>query len=327
VFSRDGLAKHPELIYREPRVLHQAMQRWQVPNFGAFDAAEPLPTSVKKSGVHRDWNKLLAGHLGSNMFPAKFSFEVDTAPDCVNDYVVFGLAVPGVDGGAANLVAFNNLYVNDLGTGVCPGTAPNVLFAYNITTVPGGRISLSPTLSLDGKKIGFVESIPTNAGLGVTAQAIFHVLTWTAGEGTLIAAAAPTSGTTSMTSLLFSPSFNSTRSSPWIDYGADIVYLGADSGQVFKITSVFKGTPTLTVDGIWPVTLNAASYRLTAPVLDSGLGMLMVGSANGNLYQINTRTGALGTLPVGALGQTAPRYRGPADCRCHQRHNLRRQRQ
>lgn len=375
VFTRDGLAKHPELIYREPRVLQQAMQRWQVPNFGAFEGAEPHPVFVNKSGVSRDWSEPLAGRLGANMFPAKFSFYVDTEPDCLNDFVVFGLAVPGVTGGAANLVAFNNLYVNDGGTGICPGTAPNVLFAYNITTATGGRISLSPILSLDGKKIGFVESVPgtvdtitatsitanvltvtaSNSNLtvgeqvriqgtaesflngqivtvasltgpgptytGFTAsfthadyanasdvgtvsppgQAIFHVLTWTAGEGTLSGAAVPTS----MTSLTFSPLYNSTRSSPWIDYGADIVYLGADSGQVFKITSVFNGTPTLP-GGIWPVTINAPSYRLTAPVLDSGLHVLMVGSASGNLYQIDTTSGAVLTLAVGATASTTP---------------------
>ena len=111
-----------------------------------------------------------------------------------------------------------------------------------------------------------------------------------------------------MTSLTFSPLYNSTRSSPWIDYGADIVYLGADSGQVFKITSVFNGTPTLP-GGIWPVTINAPSYRLTAPVLDSGLHVLMVGSASGNLYQIDTTSGAVLTLAVGATARLRRRHR------------------
>jgi len=84
------------------------------------------------------------------------------------------------DRGNANLVAFNNLYVNDGGTGTCSGTAPNVLFAYNITTAPGGRIDTSPVLSLDGTQIAFVESVPGSPGF-----AIFHVLTWHAGDGTL----------------------------------------------------------------------------------------------------------------------------------------------
>ena len=288
VFSRDALARHPDLIYREPRILHQAMQRWQAPNSNVFHGVDPLPTVADNSGTHRDWNvSTLGGRLAPNMFPAKFSFNPGAPPDCTNDYVVFGLATTGVTGGRANLLAFNNLYS---GTGGLCGAAPTVLFAYNITTATGGKIVTSPILSLDGTKIAFVESLGTSA--------VFHVLTWTAGQGTIGAAAAPT-----MTSLTFSPSANSTTSSPWIDYGTDIVYLGADKGNVYKITGVFKGTPTL-AGAPWPVTVST-NLRLSPPVLDSSLGRLMVGSANGSLYQINTATGALATLVV-ASGGTSP---------------------
>lgn len=305
VFTRDGLARHPNLIYREPRVLQQAMQRWQVPNFGVFHDADPLPASVNRSGQHRDWSVALGGRLNANMFPSKFSFDVGATPDCINDYVVFGLDVAGVTGGQANLVAFNNLYVNDAGTGFCSGTAPNVMFAYNITTVTGGKIITSPILSLDGKKIGFVESVP-----GATPSAIFHVVTWAAGlgQGTIGAAVLPPA----ITSLLYSPFANDTTSSPWIDYGADTVYVGADNNntatipsEVYQITGVFLGTPTLS-GGNWPVPVGTG-FRLTAPVLDSVLGLLMVGGGNGNLYQIDATTGVLsGTAVVGALGGTTP---------------------
>ena len=283
VFSRDALALHPNLIYREPRVLHQAMQRWQPPNSDVFRGADPSSAAAANSGQHRDWNVALGGRISPNMYPAKFSFDAGAPPNCTNDYVVFGLAATGVTGGRPNLVAFNNLYS---GTGGLCGAAPTVLFAYNITTATGGRIVTSPILSLDGTKIAFVESLGTSA--------VFHVLTWTAGQGTLTAAAAPT-----MTSLVFSPAANSTTSSPWIDYFADIVYLGADKGQVYKITGVFKGTPTL-AGAPWPVTVSN-NLHLTPPVLDSVLGRLMVGSSNGSLYQINTTTGALSApLVVGS---------------------------
>jgi hypothetical protein len=217
---------------------------------------------------------------------------------------VFGLAAaqtPGTSGAGvhSNLVAFNNLYSDPVnGGGLCdPPNGPGltVLFAYNITTVAGGRISTSPILSEDGTKIAFVESIP-----GASAQAIFHVLTWTAGQGTLAAAAAPTA----MTSLTYSTNANNTSSSPWIDYGSDIVYLGSDKGQVYKITGVFKGTPTI-AKAPWPVTVSN-NLHLTSPVLDAGLGVLMVGSTNGTLYQINITTGALATLVVGKSGGTSP---------------------
>jgi hypothetical protein len=290
VFSRDALALHPNLIDREPRVLHQVMQRWQSPNSDAFRGAAPLPIAMARSGPHRDWSvSPLGGKVAPFNFPAKFSFDVGAPPDCTNDYVVFGLSSAGVTGGTANLVAFNNLYVNSSGTGFCSGTAPNVLFAYNTTTVTGGKITTSPILSLDGTKIGFVESVPG----GPTA--IFHVVTWAAGpgQGTIGGAVLPPA----MTSLPFSLSANDTTSSPWIDYGNDTVYVGSDNGRVYKITGVFNGVPTLS-GSPWPVTVSTGLH-LTSPVLDSGQGMLMVGSGNGNLYQINTATGALTALPVG----------------------------
>ncbi len=141
VFTRNGLAQHPDLISREPRVLHQAMQRWQAPNSVAFHGAAPLPASVNTSG-QRDWKVVLGtGRLAPHMFPAKYSFDPAAAPDCNKDFVVFGLNTAGTTGGQANLVAFNNLYVNGTGTGFCKTlTAPTVLFAYNITTVAGGKI-------------------------------------------------------------------------------------------------------------------------------------------------------------------------------------------
>ena len=291
VFSRDALARHPDLIYREARILHQAMQRWQPPNSNVFHGVDPLSTAAVNSGPHRDWSvSPLGGRLVANAYPAKFSFDSGAPPDCTNDYVVFGLNTPST-GTQANLVAFNNLYVNSTGTGFCSGTAPKVMFAYDTTTVTGGRITTSPILSLDGKKIGFVESVP-----GATARAIFHVVTWAAGpgQGTIGGAVLPPA----MTTTLLSSTADDTTSSPWIDYGSNIVYVGANDGKVYKITNVFTGTPAL-AGGLWPVTI-AAGTTLTPPVLDSRLGMLMVGNANGNLYQINTATTFVSTVPVGA---------------------------
>ncbi len=177
VFSRDALARHPELMDREPRIRQQMMQHWQAPNLGAFDRDGHLPERQQKPGIARDWNVNLGSRMHRDIFPAKFSFDPSAPPDCVNDYVVFGLNVAGVNLGQANLVAFNNLYVNSAGTGFCPGTAPNVLFAYNITTgTSGGKIVTSPVISLDGKKIAFVESAPAP-----NKSAIFQLPTFDVG--------------------------------------------------------------------------------------------------------------------------------------------------
>jgi len=288
VFSLDGLARYPNLIAQEPRVRHQVMQRFRASDPNIRDAGVASPAVAAH---HRDWSVPLGkGRLAANMFPAKYSFDPAAPPSCANDYVVFALATAGATGGQANLVAFSNLYA---GTGGLCGAAPTVLFAYNVTTSPGGRIITSPVISEDGTKIAFVESLGTSA--------VFHVVTWTAGQGTIASAAAPAA----MTSLTYSPANANTTSSPWIDYGSDTVYVGADHGIMHKITGVFKGTPTI-AGSPWPITVSSG-YRLGNPVLDDRLGMLIVGSRNGNVYGIDATAGALvSTLVVGVHGGTNP---------------------
>ncbi len=292
VFSRDGLAQHPDLIYREPRVLQQAMQRWQAPKFGAFDGSGAVPAPADNSGPNGDWSVPSGGRMLINQYPAKFSFYPGAPPDCTNDYVVFGLNVTST-GTLGNLVAFHNLYAGTSPTGLC-GTAPTVLFAYDITTVTGGKITTSPVLSEDGKKIAFIESIGADAAQDITAQSTFHVLTWAAGQGVIGGAVVPTN----WVSIVLPLAKNDVTSSPWIDYYSDTAYVGSATGYVYKITGVFRGTPTL-VTPPWtnPIVANQA---LTSPVLDPRLGKLMVGSTtNGILYQIDTTTGAVVALTVG----------------------------
>lgn len=297
VFSRDGLAQHPDLLYREPRVLQQAMQRWQTPNFGAFDGSESVP-AADNSGPHSDWNLTAFGsRLSINAYPSKYSINPAAPPDCTNDYVVFGLDTTST-GTLANLVALNNLYVDPADNGFCPGKAPVVMFAYDITTQTGGHIVTSPVISVNGQKIAFVESVPASAG---TAQSIFHVVTWAANlptnRGAIGAAVPPTND------IFFSLPLakNDITSSPWVDYALDIAYVGSANGAIYKITGVFKGTPTLDTTAPWPVTVIANS-ALTSPVLDSNLNMLMVGAANGNLYQIDASTGVVSATHL-AVGQ------------------------
>ncbi len=278
VFTRDGLAQHPDLIYREPRVQQQVMQRLGVPNYGAFQSADTISPASHKSSP-RDWSQALGGHMNADAFPAKYNFYVDTTPSCSTDYVVFGLT----NTNGANLVGLNNLYVNTTGTGFCTGlTAPTALFAYNIAIQTGGHIITSPILSLDGTKVAFVESVPANGGI---ASAYFDVVTTTQG-GTLTAPVTPTGMFNGQLTL----AGGDTHSSPWIDYSNDVVYVGTDDGFMHKVTGVFKGTPAVDPIGSgWPL-LVAAGLHMSPPVLDEDLGVLIVGGSNGDLYQISTTT-------------------------------------
>lgn len=300
-FTRDGLLHHPEIVYSEPRVLHQAMQRWAI---GSKSAAAPgfAPSSMA-SEPQRDWSvSLNLGRVAANMFPAKYSFDPAKPPDCVNDYVVFGLSRVG-GANQANLIAFNQLYSGTNPNGICGTGGPSVQFAYNISTVTAGRILTSPTLSLDGTKIAFVES----GNIAGNPTSIFHVLKWATGAGNGTAANAPAvpgvGNTAVMTSLTFAAALD-TRSSPWVDYTSDTAYVGADDGRIYKIVNVFNGTPAL-AGAPWPVTVSA-NVRASSPVLDNRQGQLLVGSQNGTLYAINISNATVRSLVVGRSGGTNP---------------------
>src|SRR2546428_10724064 len=237
------------------------------------------------------------------MSPLKYSFDETAAPSCANDFAAFGLDVAGTTGGQANLVAFNNLYRGP--GGFCGTGTPSTYFSYNTTTVAGGRILTSPVLSLDGKKIAFVESTATSS--------IFHVLTWATGAGNgtspLISAAPGVGNTATMTSLTYAAANTNTRSSPWIDYGQDVAYVGADDGRLYKITGVFRATPTL-AGAPWPVLINA-NRRLTGPVLDQITRNIFVGDARGILWSVNANTPA--TINFRHIGQAGAADRGILD--------------
>ena len=73
-----------------------------------------LVTSSPDEGVsdfHRDWGMSLGtgGKVGEGMFPAKFSFDLNALPSCVNDFVVFNTSLIGA-ATTPSIIAFNKLY-------------------------------------------------------------------------------------------------------------------------------------------------------------------------------------------------------------------------
>jgi hypothetical protein len=245
-----------------------------------------------------DWQMPIPTGVGPRAFPAKFGFDVNAAPDCANDFVVFpsnGIATPGASGATVtpSLVAFNNLYTGPGPSGICPtpgapAVLPSVLFAYNTATTTSGRAHLSPVLSLDGTKIAFVES---NDGGGGDYTA-FHVLTWKAGEGTSTAPAVPGNcapGNSCMTTLVLSSTRSDSNSNPFVDYTNDIAYVGDDGGLLHKITPVFNGTPAEVIGGGWPATLPLAQAE--SPVFDSVSGRVFVTTNSGFFVIVDAATG------------------------------------
>ncbi len=239
--------------------------------------------------VKIDWAVSLEnGFVPQNQFPAKYRFDFSTE-DCNSDYVLFGLTV--TSGTQANLVGINNLYTE--ASPQCNGGSPWVAFAYNTVTQAGGQIRTSPTLSADGTKVAFVESTSTGS--------YFHVLVLPnpipappAQAGTVLNPQTPTScamPTTAgcMTTVLIENSATNTNSSPWVDYVSDTAYVGADNGQLYKITPVFGGgAPVLVSNSDWPVSVSTQNNSvLTDPVVDTTSGRIFLGDGQGFLYAVN----------------------------------------
>lgn len=256
-----------ERVRNEPRFWQQYLHRHahlyaQDPDF--------VPDHNRPGSVVRDWNYSLNNGSGGTIgTPAKYVFDVNATPSCTNDFVVTGVNIAG-SGTQANLIAFNNLYNNPTGTGLCPGTAPTVLFSYNIGP---GTLNSYVALSLDGTKVAFNE---VNG-----AASRFHILTWKSGAGNGTSASAPAVPGTGNTAVDVTFTLTGVlATAPFIDYGSDVAYVTTNNGQVHKYSGVFTGTPAEVVTGGWPLTTPSGS-GISTPVFD-GVSRHLFFTDNGN---------------------------------------------
>jgi hypothetical protein len=286
---------------REPRHVYNRVMREN-----AIRQARRHPLR-RKLPIKVDWAVSLEnGFVPANQFPAKYRFDVSTQ-SCSGDFVVFGLTVSS--GTQANLVGINNLYTE--ASPACNSGVPFVSFAYN-TVTNSGQIRTSPTLSIDGKKVAFVES----AGSG----SYFHVLVLpnpiptppASSVGTVRSPQNPSSCANPITAGCMSTvkisNGANTDSSPWIDYSTDAAYVGTDDGKLYKISPVFGGgAPVVAADTNWPVTVvtSGSSNVLTDAIVDDNAGRIFMGDGNGYLYAISLTAPAKATaarVPIGWVG-------------------------
>ena len=285
LYTNGGSPQQQAAAMSDPRAWGNWVQRTFHPGAsrGGFapDASVPRPPvfPVKRRGAdshsHIDWAVSLGGTAGMPIgeTPAKYVFDVNQAPSCANDFVVFVINAAPSAGGQANIVALNNLYSGSVpATGICGSGSATFMWSYASGT---GAIFLSPSLSLDGKKVAYIEA----AGSG---RAVFHVLTWVAGQGTnaTTGAVAPGSGGSSDVTVDFTnittagctaSAAGAGNASPYIDYASDAAYVADANGRLYRIKGVFKGTPALD----FCVTVSAGQ-SLTSPVYDGNTNKVFV---------------------------------------------------
>lgn len=106
-----------------------------------------------RNPLERDWSISLGpgATVGAGNFPAKFSFDINSA-NCATaaqpDFVVFNTSVAASS--QASIVAYDNLYTGCSGS----GPVPSNYWVYNT----GGSVVTSVTLSLDGSQLAFVQT-------------------------------------------------------------------------------------------------------------------------------------------------------------------------
>jgi hypothetical protein len=285
-------------IEKDPRFHHQQLRR----NFSQFDL-EFHGAPPKRDQFQRDWREAVGTSPYVNSligleYPAKYSFDAtNPTPDCVKDYIVYTLRISSATD--FNVIAFNNLYVNNLGTGVCPGTAPTVLFAYNASQ-NGGVIANSAALSLDGTQIAFIENAPSSQ---------FHILKWRAGDksatfpnpfnSSVLADCAPNGAPLPCEYSVTYTSSPSSLSNPFIDYTSDTAWVTDNSGHVSAIHPVFTATLTNPPQVVAGYPLAPSTGALTAPVFDSVSGNVFVSDGT-KLYYIRTKSTSAGTCASGS---------------------------
>ncbi|HLW71345.1 MAG TPA: hypothetical protein VKS22_12070 [Candidatus Binataceae bacterium] len=287
--------------------------------------SKPSTAKSRPGRLKRDWSEALGSSTNSQVrrtFPAKYSFN-STAGKCSGnggDYVVYTLA--NTSANQFNLIAYENLYVNDDGMGYCPGTAPTPKFVYNASQNPAQPLNGEPVISLDGTKIAFVEN--QNQG---AAQALFHVLLWREGDVPTAASRpfpAPYNSVAGVTTALadcavngavapceytvtYSSLNSATASSPYVDYGSDTAYVTDDGGHVLAIAPVFNATPAnppAIVTG-WgtaaaPAVTTTGGHQLTPTVFDPVSGNLFVADLTGGLFYVRTNSSSPGSCLAGS---------------------------
>ncbi len=319
-YSGAGTAAQSWKLYGNPRFQRHlfmmsrggrrvGVEAWHRPRLGfAGPLKRDWQMPLDANATTGDWHN----NGGFYASPAKFTFDINATPSCTNDFVAFPTNLPGVTNGASSIVAMNQLYSGTigLGTGICGGGLPSVMWAYNTNLAgdAGGRVMSSPALSLDGTRIVYVET-------AATGGALLKILQWQAGQGTIGTAAAPTqlmnsgdnwSACTPGNSCLFTLSLGTaqdTGSSPFVDYLNDSLYVGDDAGFLHKFTGVFNGTPAEVTVG-WPISVSTG--KLTSPVFDEVSGNIYVADnfflltpSASSLFYVQDTASTVGTCASG----------------------------
>jgi len=284
-------------------------------------------TDTSGPSINDDWSMLPgASAVGvAGVYPAKYSFSLATA-SC-SDFVVFPSAVAG-SSTVPSIVAYTNLYSGC--ANISPNNpAPNVQWAVNLD---GGTVATSPVLSLDGTQVAFVTTIGGVANLVVLDMPTPSLIGVTVSQVTSKSTSPGVNSSTPCTApcadwVAFSAGNGDTVSSPFLDYGNNVAYVGDSKGVLHKFINVFHGylsgtntaEPSELVGGTassgWPQTITFGGMctngsPLSSPVYDSGSQNVFVGvdGANCGIARIPSGGGSSNIVVSAQLNKANSSY-------------------
>jgi hypothetical protein len=293
LFSQTDDPAVQAIIQKDPRAFHQWLRRsgavYGVPrSFDSFvqshgavpesqsmeEAVEPRAASGQgKTPAKSDWGVSLGATQfvsvnsvsGTPIYPAKYTFDVNAAPNCITDYAVFPTGAHGATAtnlvtpnGQASIVALNNLYsAQGVGGGLCnPPAGPLVYWAYVNAACTGGAVSSSdpilssPVLSQDGTKVAWVTTTGkvqiVTFGSGFTLSGPPEsVLTPACIGSNTIGGDNATLQTLTLANATHNPTSGVTISEIFVDFNTDSAYVGDDDGYLHKISPFFTASGAL----------------------------------------------------------------------------------
>jgi hypothetical protein len=127
--------------------------------------------------VNRDWSNVMGGAGGTGVlgtYPAKYGFDINAAPDCANDFVVYGTGASGQTGAGTMGTRLSNAITGSVGNGntvtITNGTRQLVLTAHATLNTGLNFANVAPN---GNRATNLAAAINRNGGtVGVTATAV-----------------------------------------------------------------------------------------------------------------------------------------------------------
>jgi len=310
VFGKTDDPEIMAIIRKDPRAFHQWLRRNPTAAQSAMDGVPisfdsfmqsndtPFGSATPESGPDsqprsrrvkhkRDWGVSLgATHFnGVNatnvapLYPAKYTFDINATPSCLNDYAVFPTGANGktstnvmTPNGQASIVGYNYLYSTQGSVGgFCNNNGPKVAWSYVNVACPGTMnndpILSSPVISLDGTKVAWVTSagkvqiVTIGAGGGSVLAPLCIGSVASGGDGAVLQ-------TLALANAKHNPTSGVSVSAIFVDYNSDSAYVGDDDGFLHKISPFFTTSGALqeTATAGW---LPSHSYSINTVIVDS----------------------------------------------------------